>query len=180
MEKRVLAGFLLFFGFLAIVIQTVPVMLDIMEAGQPENVLEQDIRNEAYFILVLEIVLAVVVILGAMSSMAGWKWWLSMTGTIVCVLSMGVLFIASACGAIALVLLVMSKDEFVVRVVYVDETGSDYPDQYGAPTAYEGTYYEEGMAYDDPGAYHEAPAISLVDQYGHAESRPYEEGQRRY
>ncbi len=174
------AGFLLFFGFLAIVIQTVPVILDIMDMGDPENVLERSRLNELYFTLVLEIVLAVVVVLGAISSMAGWKWWLSMTGAIVCVMSMGMLLIASACGVIALVLLVMSKDEFVVRVVYVDEAGDPYQAEYGATADYEGTYYGDGLAYEDPGAYHEAPAITLVDQYGHAEARPYEEGPQRY
>lgn len=180
MEKRVLAGFLLFFGFLAIAVSIVGRFLEIMELGEPETTLDEQVLNELYLIAGLEAALAFLVVMGAMSSMAGWKWWLSMVGAVVCVLSMGAFLIASACGAIALVLLVMSRDEFVERVVYVDEDGGPYRGPYGGSATYEETYYDDGMAYEDPGAYHEAPAITLVDQYGHAEARPYEERPGRY
>jgi hypothetical protein len=179
MEKRVIAGFLLFFGFIFNVITIVFVILDIVDRPNPTNALEQDILNELYFTLVVYIIFSVVVLIGAMSSLMGWKWAVAMGASVICVLSFGPYFLATVIGLAALVLLALSREEFQVRIVYVDEASYGYGGQDG--------YYEDDGYYDDGGAYEgydaygqqagvqEAPPIQLVDQYGAALEHQYDQ-----
>ena len=188
MEKRVVAGFLLFFGFIINTVTVVIVILDIVDIGTPENSADQALLNEAYLSLALNIIFASLILVGAMSALSGWKWGVAFGGAILCMLSMGIMFLASLCGLVAVILLWLGKNEFEARVVFVDEMGYDYG---GQQEYYEdadtGDQYYEGAggygAYDTyqaQTATQEAPAIELVDQYGKVEAHHYNEGEHRY
>jgi hypothetical protein len=183
MEKRVIAGLLLFFGFIFNVATIIFLIVDIVELPDPQDSFQQAVLDEAYFALGLTIVFAVIVLVGAMSSLMGWKWGVSLAGAIICVLSFGIFFLATICGIVAVILLAVGKKDFEPRVVYVDESAYGYgaPQEYGYDPGYDDGYYEGGDGY---GGYEaqaqQAPPIQLVDQYGAAQEHQYDESQQRY
>ncbi len=187
MEKRVIAGFVLFFGFIINTVTIILVILDIVDIGTAENSAEQARLNEYYLSLTLNIIFASLILVGAMSALSGWKWGIALGGAVLCLLSVGIMFLASLCGLVAVILLWFGKNEFKVQVVYVDERGHDYGGQQVYEDAETGDQYYEGAGgysvYDNYQAQtttQETPAIELVDQYGKAEAHQYNEEEHRY
>ena len=83
-----------------------------------------------------------------MAAISGKSWTISLVGAVVCLLSVGILFLGSLCGLVALVLLILGKAEF--EDLYYVDPGSDQ-------------YYEEGYE----GYYEGEPqyGIEQTDQY---------------
>jgi hypothetical protein len=187
MEKRGIAGLMLLLGGVFSVITIVMAFVDIWAVGTPENVLEREIVNGLYITAGLGIVFSVVIFAGAFSSFSAYSWGFSIAAAIICVLSIGFLFLSSVFGVIALVLLAVSKDEFAPVIEYVDEFGRPYPSPQASNYAtepYQEQYVDEGYydegAYDQGAGHQDAPAIQLVDQYGGVEDHQYDASQQRY
>ena len=190
--KRLLAGLLLFVGFIILVLSIIFRILQIVELGTPTDSLERAILDELYLVLFLDIVFAMIVLVGAMSALAAWKWGVALGGAIICALSMGIFFTATICGVIAVILIYLGKDEFQPRIIYVDERGHRIGGQpaYHGGAGYDEGYYDAGSGgyadygaqeqYAQPQAQSNAPPITLVDQYGKAEDHYYSEDQGKW
>ncbi len=159
MEKRFLAGILLFVGFFISVATIISLFLEYLdlESTDPDSA-----RSRLIYAGIQSIV-GVVIIIGAMAAISGKSWTISVVGAIACLLSVGILFIGSLCGLVALVLLIMGKSEF--EDLYFVDPGSDQ-------------YYEEGS----DGYYEGGPqyAIEQRDQYGRVQTGYDDEQQPRY
>jgi hypothetical protein len=166
MEKRLIAGILLFAGF---IVSVATIMALLLEYDTYSAVL-----GDAKLFAAIQGVVAVIIIVGAMTSIAGRNWYISIVGAVLCTLSGGFYFIGSVLGLAALIILAISKDEFDPQVVYVDERA------YAGGYAYDDGYEEQGWVEDEtPPSYGEAPAITLVDQYGKADDHQYDGAERR-
>jgi len=155
MEKRFLAGILLFAGFIFSVATIITLFLEYLdfEGSDP------DTAQSRLTYAGIQSIVAVVILIGAMAAISGKSFNISVLGAIVCLLSIGIFFLGSVCGLVALILLIISKSEFV-DLFYVDP-GSDQ-------------YYEEG--YEGGPQY----AIEQTDQYGRAQTGYFDEQRPRY
>jgi hypothetical protein len=189
MEKRGIAGLMLIMGGVFSVINIIIAFIDIWAIGTPDNSLEQAIVNELYIIAGLNIVFTVIIFAGAFSCFSAYSWGFSIAAAIICLLSVGFLFLSSVFGLVALIMLALGKEEFVPVIEYVDEFGRPYPAQQGqyyGNEPFTDQYYDDGAQYYDDAAYEqaagyqEAQPIQLVDQYGGTEDHQYDPAQQRY
>ncbi len=156
MEKRFLAGILLFVGFIISVATIITLFLEYIDY---ENT-NPDAAQSRLAYAGIQSIVAVVIIIGAMAAISGKSWTISLVGAIVCLLSVGILVLGSLCGLVALVLLILGKAEF--EDLYYVDPGSDQ-------------YYEEGYE----GYYEGEPqyGIEQTDQYGRAQTWYYDDQQ---
>ena len=85
-----------------------------------------EVSGLLYTCAIIEIVFGVFALVGATMCFSGRSWGLALVGSIFCRLSIGLVFLGSLCGLIALILIAVSRDEF--------EGGSPpYQPQYGGP-----------------------------------------------
>jgi hypothetical protein len=189
MEKRGIAGLMLLLGGVFSVINIIVAFMNIWAIGTPDNALEQAVVNELYIIAGLNIVFTVIIFAGAFSCFSAYHWGFSIAAAVICLLSVGFLFLSSVFGLVALVMLAIGKDEFEPVIEYVDEFGRPYPTQQGyyyGNEPYQDQYYDDGYQYSDDAAYEqgagyqEPEPIQLVDQYGGVEDHQYDPAEQRY
>ena len=129
MEKRFLAGILLFAGFFISVVTIITLFLEYLDYESTDP----DSAQTRLTYAGIQAIVGVVILIGAMAAISGKSWTISVVGAVVCLLSVGYLFLGSLCGLVALVLLILAKSEF--EDLYFVAPGSDQ-------------YYEEGYEGD--------------------------------
>ncbi len=159
MEKRLLAGILLFAGFIISVATIITLFLDYLDYESTDP----DLAGSRLTYAGIQSINGIIIIIGAMSAISGKSWTISIVGAVACLLSVGIFFLGSVCGLVALVLLIISKSEFE-DLYYVDPGSDQYYEE-----GYEG-HYEGGPRY----------AIEQTDQYGGAQTGYNDEQQPRY
>jgi hypothetical protein len=125
MEKRFLAGILLFVGFFISVATIIVLFLDYLDYESTDP----DYAQSRLIYAGIQSIVGVVIIIGAMAAISGKSWTISVVGAVACLLSAGIL-----------VLLILGKSEF--EDLYFADPGSDEYYEDGA-----GGYYEGGPQY---------------------------------
>jgi amino acid transporter len=159
MEKRFLAGIILFAGFIVSVATIIVLFMDYLDYESTDP----DYAQSQLTYAGIQAIVGIVILIGAMAAISGKSFNISVLGAIVCLLFGGVMMLGSVCGLIALVLLILAKSEF--QDLYFVQPGSDQ-------------YYEEGYG----GSYEGGPqyAVEQTDQYGRPQTGYYDEQQPRY
>lgn len=159
MEKRFLAGIVLFAGFIISVATIITLFLQYLDYESTDPYSAQSRFNYA----VIQAIIGTIVLIGAMAAISGKSRAISLVGAVVCLLSGGILMLGSLCGLVALVLLILGKSEF--DDLYFADPGSDQ-------------YYED----DNDGYYEGGPQYGMeqTDQYGRIQTGYYDEQQPRY
>ena len=159
MEKRFVAGIILFAGFIISVATIIALFLDYLDYESADP----DYARSRLTYAGIQAIIGIVILVGAMAAISGKSFNISVVGAVVCLLSGGILLLGSLCGLVALVLLILAKSEF--QDLYFADPGSDQYYEEG----YEG-YYEGGPQY----------GVEQTDQYGRTQTGYYDDQQPRY
>jgi len=128
MAKRHIAGVLLILSALLGMVTTASLFMA-AEITRYEYFAQEYTKYGA-----LNLILSIGALVGAIYTLSGTSWAISIAGSVLGILAVGPIFLGSLCGLVALILVVISKDEFdqvkqereMLRrgeLVYVDEYG---------------------------------------------------------
>ena len=128
MAKRHIAGVLLIVSFVLGLVTTAIYFL------ASEETTWEALAEEYMLIGVVNLVFSIAALLGGIYALSGTSWALSIAGSVGGIIATGPFFLGSVCGLVALILVVISKDEFDQvkqeremlkrgELVYVDEYG---------------------------------------------------------
>jgi hypothetical protein len=106
MVKRQIAAVFMLISFTMAIIITLITFYDATQAYTR-------LATELYISGFINLVVAVIIFLGSIYCLAGTSWPWALGGSIAATISIGILFIGSISGLIALILVVASKDEFL-------------------------------------------------------------------